>query len=95
MTQSAVNRPDTLLGVCEALGQDLGFNPLWLRIALSVGVLWNPYAMIAGYVALAVLLAVARWLTPVRSTAAKAAAQPAAPVEADNDDGHIMLAEAA
>ena len=58
------NRSDTLLGVCEALGQDLGFNPLWLRVALSVGVLWNPVAMIAAYLALGMVVAVARLVAP-------------------------------
>ena len=86
------NRPDTLLGVGEALGQDLGFNPIWLRIAMAVGVLWNPWAMIAAYVALGVAVAIARWLTP----APKAnTVQPAAEPAAGNDDGVILWAEAA
>ena len=27
-------RNDTILGVCEAIGQDFGFNPLWLRLGV-------------------------------------------------------------
>ena len=27
---------DTLFGVCEALGQDFGFNPIYLRVTLAV-----------------------------------------------------------
>ena len=30
---SLIARDDTFLGVCQALGDDLGFNPLWLRLA--------------------------------------------------------------
>ena len=36
-------RSDTILGVCEALGQDFGFNPTYLRIALASLVLWNSF----------------------------------------------------
>ena len=37
-------RNDTILGVCEAIGQDFGFNPTWLRIAFCLPVFWNPAA---------------------------------------------------
>ena len=30
---------DNLLGICNALGSDFGFNPLWLRLALGLVVL--------------------------------------------------------
>ena len=93
MARPVFNRPDTLLGVCEALGQDLRFNPIWLRIALSVGLLWNPWAMIAAYLGLGVAVAAARLLTPERKTAAMV--EPVATPEAGNDDGAIMWAEAA
>ena len=40
-------RGDTMLGACEALGQDFGFNPNWLRIVLGSLVLWNAqYAVV-------------------------------------------------
>lgn len=57
-------RSDTLLGVCEALGEDLGFNPLWLRIALSSGVLWNPVAIVGIYLGLGLLVLISRMLFP-------------------------------
>jgi phage shock protein C len=57
-------REDTLFGVCEALGEDLGFNPLWPRIALSVGLLWDPLAMIYAYLGLAVIVLVTRLILP-------------------------------
>jgi phage shock protein PspC (stress-responsive transcriptional regulator) len=57
-------REDTLFGVCEALGEDFRFNPLWLRAALAIGLLWNPLAMIYAYLGLAVVVLVSRLLAP-------------------------------
>lgn len=63
-------RGDTILGVCEAIGRDFGFHPNWLRVALAVGIFFAPLAVIAGYVALSVPIAIARWAFPTRSSAA-------------------------
>lgn len=57
-------RDDTLLGVCQALGEDFGFNPLWLRLAFGAALLFHPLAAIGGYVVLAGIIALARWLVP-------------------------------
>ena len=32
---SIIARDDTLLGVCFALGEDFGFNPVYLRVPLG------------------------------------------------------------
>lgn len=61
---SIFNRSDTLLGVCEALGEDFGFNADWLRLVLAVLLLVNPVAVIAGYCAVGALVALSRWLAP-------------------------------
>jgi len=58
-------RGDTLLGVCEAVGQDLGFNPTWLRMAFAALFLWNPEVVVACYLGLGVAVASARLLFPV------------------------------
>lgn len=93
MSRPTFDRSDTLLGVCEALGQDLGFNADWLRVALAVGIFWNPMAMMAAYLGLGIAVAAARLLTPEGEAVAVA---PEVRAEADNDDeGQIMLAEAA
>jgi phage shock protein C len=79
-------RDDTLLGVCQSLGEDFGFNPNFLRVALGVSLLWNPVAVVAAYAMLAVLLAAARWILPDPRNATRpdAEAQPAArPAEQD------------
>ena len=61
---SVLTRDDTFFGVCEALGQDFGFNPFYLRLALGVGLIWNPLAIVAAYAALGLLIAVTRFIAP-------------------------------
>ena len=58
------NRPDTLFGVCEGLGQDFGFNPIFLRIALAASILLDPKIAIGTYFALGLLVAASRILFP-------------------------------
>ena len=50
---------DNLFGICHALGEIFGFNPIFLRIALLVGVMLNAeYALVAYFAAgIAVLVA--------------------------------------
>ena len=57
-------RDDTMLGVCEGLGEDLGFNPNWLRAALGAGLIWNPVAMIGIYLGLGVVVLFTRLVMP-------------------------------
>lgn len=59
-----IARDDTLLGVCQSLGEDFGFHPNLLRVTLGVGLLWHPLVIISVYATLAVLLAAARWAFP-------------------------------
>lgn len=81
-------RDDTFLGVCEALGEDLGFPPNLLRIALAPVLIWNPLIAVAGYVAAAVLIALLRWVAPNPVSAPPVAAPvtPAAREERDEAD---------
>jgi len=62
-------RSDTILGVCEAVGWDLGFHPNWLRVPFAALILWNPTAIIAAYLLLGVVVAAARWLFPAQPKA--------------------------
>ena len=59
------DRPDTFFGVCEGLGQDLGFNANYLRVLLGAAVLWNPVVVIATYLVLGFAVALARWIYPI------------------------------
>jgi phage shock protein PspC (stress-responsive transcriptional regulator) len=93
---SLFTRHDTFFGVCEALGQDFGFNANYLRIALAVALLLDPMVTVASYCGLGVVVAVSRWLFPSRAAdAAPAADQPAAMLAGDNDAEAIELPKAA
>jgi phage shock protein C len=59
-----VLRNDTILGVCEALGQDFGINPNWLRVAFCAPIYWNPMAVFGVYLALGLLVAATRYALP-------------------------------
>ena len=79
-------RADTILGVCEAIGEEFGFHPNWLRVVFAAAVLWNPAVPIAIYLAIGVFVARARYLYP-KPAAAAVSAQPAAnhhPANADH-----------
>ena len=75
-------RSHTILGVCEAIGEDFGFNPVILRVILAAGVLVNAEIAIGSYFALGLVVLVSRLLFPkpaVESSEAAAA-------HGDNDE---------
>lgn len=77
-TTNLVLRNDTILGVCEAIGQDFGFNPNWLRVAFCAPIYWNPAVVAGVYFALGVLVAATRFAFPdSHAEVPAAAAQPA------------------
>lgn len=57
-------RNDTILGVCEALGHDLGFNANILRVPLGVGIIFAPMLMVGIYLALGAVVFVSRTFFP-------------------------------
>ena len=69
-------RDHTILGICEALGEDFGVNPIWFRLPLAVLLLWNPGVIVAAYLGLGVIVLVSRLIAPEPRKAA-AAAEPA------------------
>ena len=67
MTAQAQPAPapkDNLLGICNALGEDFGFNPLWLRLALGAGFVIQPVAIVVGYLSLGLIVLVSRLAFP-------------------------------
>ena len=67
MPQTPTNlfaRPDTMLGVCEGLGQDLGIHPNLLRIAFGAAIFFAPMAAVAVYLSLGLLVAATRYAFP-------------------------------
>lgn len=69
---SVLARDHTLLGICEALGEDFGFNPVFLRIALSLALFFSPVGAIAVYAGLGLLVAFTRFVAPNPKPAAPA-----------------------
>ena len=99
-TPTLFNRPDTLLGVCQGLADDLGINALWLRLPLAGGILFNPYAAIGTYFGLGLLVLASRLLFPVKSadSAPVAVTEPGSrpPMEVTEQDQHqVELSRAA
>lgn len=85
-TLSPIRRPHTILGVCEALGDDFGFNPLYLRIAFAGGLFFSATWVIAAYLGLGAIVAVSRWMSPVPS------AMPVATVDDIEEEEPLKLA---
>ena len=75
-------RNDTIFGVCEALGEDFGFNPQYLRVALILPIFWLPLEMIALYFGLGLFVLVSRLIAPAPKVAAPL---PALKAEANED----------
>lgn len=82
-------RSHTIFGVCEAIGEDFGFNPVFLRVPFAAIVLWSPMIAIGAYLAVGLIVLASRLLFPEHK-----AAQPATgSVSPANEQ--VELAEAA
>ena len=94
---SVFARDDTIFGVCEALGQDFGFDPVLLRLLFALGIFLNPAATAAAYAAGAALVALSRWLVPEPRRRSAEPAEPLPAEDAINDQARAWeeLAEAA
>ena len=71
-TENLFRRRDTFFGICEAVGQDFGFNPLWLRLALIAPLFFFPVQTIAAYFGLGVIVLASRLLFPALAAAPSA-----------------------
>jgi phage shock protein PspC (stress-responsive transcriptional regulator) len=97
---SVLMREDTMLGVCEGLGEDLRINPLFLRLAFTGFLFWNPVAAVAVYLGLGVIVAASRLLVPnprlpaveVEAEAAEGAQEPVADKEAQEERQPLPIA---
>jgi phage shock protein C len=61
-------RSHTIFGVCEAIGEDFGFNPTFLRVPLAASVVVNPLWAIAAYAGLGAIVFVSRLVFPAANT---------------------------
>jgi phage shock protein C len=57
-------RAHTILGVCEAVGEDFGFNPVLLRVPFAAAVLWSPTMTLGSYLVLGAAVLASRLLFP-------------------------------
>src|SRR4051812_16481560 len=80
----------TIFGVCEAIGEDFGFNPVLLRVPFAATVLWSPLWAIVAYLALGLVVLGSRILFPKPKSANADAKGEAAPANEQRE-----LAEAA
>lgn len=76
-------RSYTLLGVCEAIGEDFGFNANYLRVPLGAVVVLNIWAAVGAYLALGLVVLASRLLFPGR--AAKQSTDALKPEAANRD----------
>lgn len=88
---SLLARDDTFLGVCEALGEDFGFNPLWLRLGFASLLLWNPAVVIGTYLAAGVAVLLSRLIAPNPRLASAPRTAPE-PAEAEDQAEAVPLA---
>ena len=63
-------RNDTMLGVCAGLGEEFGFSPNYLRVAIASLFLVSFKIAIGIYLALGIALAVGRLLFPAKPVSA-------------------------
>ena len=98
MTQTLPRNPftreDTFLGVCQALGDDFRFNPIWLRLAFAAAFFWSPLAAAGAYAALGTIVLASRLIVrnprqPRPMPAIEAAPQP---LHADNEAEALAVA---
>lgn len=97
---TAAPHQDNLFGICNALGEDFGFNPLWLRLALATAFLFRPEITVAGYFAVGAIILATRLAFPNPKAAADTRPAPAPvsiarPTVAHEADEPVELARAA
>lgn len=82
-SENLFRRDDTLFGICESLGQDLGINPLWLRLAFLPFLFFAPLQTIGAYFLLGIGVWASNSLFPrpakPQVSASETAPQPEAP----------------
>lgn len=75
---AAVPAKTDIFGVCRRLGEDFGFHPNLLRIALAIGLIWSVPGVFAAYAVLGLIVLLSRLIAPARNRAATAPAMPVA-----------------
>lgn len=76
-------RNDTILGVCEAIGRDFGFNPLWLRLAFIAPLFFAPTMTILAYFGLGAVVGLINYFSPDQAASEQVVDVKATKVAAD------------
>ena len=79
-------RNHTILGVCEGIGEDFGFNPIFLRIPLAAMVIVNPLWAFGAYFALGAIVLVSRLLFPAAKAKSPAVSEQQASAAANEQN---------
>ena len=96
--EAQVNQPalplrnHNILGVCEAIGEDFGFNPVLLRVPFAASVLLSPPMAIAAYLALGVVVLLSRLLFPKPKAEAPVVEAESSGVETEAAESKLPLA---
>lgn len=77
---NSVTPKHEIFGVCRRLGEDFGFHPNILRVALAIGLVWSIEGVALAYLTMAAIVIASRMLAPEPRQMAQAAT-PAAPAE--------------
>ena len=86
-------RSHTILGVCEAIGEDFGFNPVYLRVPFAASVLVSPFWAIATYFALGAVVLLSRLVFPSpKHLVDDTAAEPSSVAQPDAEEPQLPLA---
>ena len=83
-------RNDTILGVAQGLGEDLGINPNFIRITFCALMFWNVAIAIGAYLGAGVIVAVSRYFFPARRHVAQTETAMAA--EPSNSEAELQIA---
>jgi phage shock protein PspC (stress-responsive transcriptional regulator) len=62
-------RHDTILGVCQGLGEEFGVSPTYFRLVFAGLFYFSPLWVVGTYVLLGLGIALARWLAPAQPAA--------------------------
>lgn len=85
-------RNHTILGVCEAIGEDFGFNPVLLRVPFAALVLWSPTIAIASYFAAGGVVLLSRLLFPNAKRSLDVVEQPSHTLQVRTVEPELELA---
>lgn len=93
-TDNVFLRNDTILGTCQAIGDDFGFNANWLRVPLSAVVLVSPLGALAIYLGLSAVVLLSRMAFRSKAVPAAVDAVPSEQnaVEANDDQRELIAA---